>query len=152
VFEVLPSGSVHNNNTLVLDNSVAMRWLFDDGSPSDRRYAASVLDHIQETNAGVIVPYVWVYESAFVVNFYVGQGDLEWRHGTNHLNSLYDLCTVAIDKVPPAGLFEFSHVHGISSYDAAYLLLAQSQDLPIATLDKKMRRVAKKLGMAIVSI
>ena len=66
---------------------------------------------------------------------------------TRHLNALNDLCTVAIDREPPANLFDFSHTHGVSAYDAAYLIMALSQGSQITTLDKKMRQVARKLDI-----
>lgn len=146
-FETLAPGENQNGNALVLDNSVMMRWLFDDGSPADRRYAASVFQYIQASQCSVLVPYVWVYEAAFVVNYYVQQGDIEQEEGSSHLESLHDLSSVIADWHSPAVLFEFSHQHGLSAYDAAYLILARSQGIPIATLDKKMRRVAAKVDV-----
>ena len=38
---------------------------------------------------------------------------------------------------------------GLSAYDATYLLLAQKLGCPLATLDKDLRRVAKKYGVEI---
>ena len=35
--------------SLVLDNSVAMRWCFKDGSDSDLMYAEKVLDRLTDT-------------------------------------------------------------------------------------------------------
>ena len=36
-------------NSLVLDNSVAMRWCFKDGSDTDLAYAEKVLDSLSDT-------------------------------------------------------------------------------------------------------
>ena len=66
-----------------------------------------------------------------------------------HLEYLFDVCTVISDGVTPVALFEFSLQHRISTYDAAYVLLAQNQGGSLATLDKKMRGVARKLDIAI---
>jgi predicted nucleic acid-binding protein len=38
---------------------------------------------------------------------------------------------------------------GLSAYDATYLLLAQKLGCPLATLDKDLRRAAKKNSVAI---
>jgi predicted nucleic acid-binding protein len=143
------SDSTPDHGKLVVDNSVMMRWLFDDGSRSDRRYAADILETINESQCAVLVPCLWVYESAFVVNYYVERGEIEKHQGARHLSSLYDLCCVATDKQPPAVLFEFSHLNGISAYDSGYIILAQSQRLPIATLDRKMRKVSVTLGVEL---
>ena len=135
----------------MLDNSVMMRWLFDDGSTADRRYAAKVLDRLGERQGTVFAPYVWVYEAAYVVNFYVERGDMEKSAGLRHLESLHDLTSVISERQSPAKLLEFSRAHGLSAYDSAYLLLARSLNLPIATLDRKMRRTASKLGIETFS-
>ena len=39
--------------------------------------------------------------------------------------------------------------HDLTSYDAAYLELALHEGLPLATLDKDLRRAARALGVAI---
>ena len=146
-FETLEPGRITNNTELIVDNSVMMRWLFDDGSARDRRYAQKVLGRIKDDGLRVLVPYIWVYEAAFVVNYYAQEGQIDHKGAVNRLNSLSDLCTVVIDKVPPSILFDFASIHKLSTYDAAYLILARTSVCAIATLDKKMLRVAKKLGI-----
>lgn len=140
---------IDKERALVVDNSVMMRWLFDDGSPADRRYATRVLETIQAQNLQVIVPNIWVYESSFVVSYYFNQHVLPVAHARRHLEYLFDVCRVMSDGVTPAALFEASRLHRISTYDAAYVLLAQNYACSLATLDKKMRRVARKIGIAI---
>lgn len=144
-----PRKSDAEEKALVVDNSVMMRWLFDDGSPADRRYAASILEIIRAQNLQVIVPNIWVYESSFVVSYYFNQQVLLAADARRHLEYLFDVCTVIADGMTPAALFEFSQLHRISTYDAAYVMLAQNQVSALATLDKKMRRVARKLDIAI---
>lgn len=146
-FESLEPGRISNKNELVVDNSVMMRWLFDDGSARDRRYAQKVLERIKDDGLRVLVPYIWVYEAAYVVNYYAQEGKIDHKGAMNRLNSLSDLCTVVIDKVPPGILFDFASIHKLSTYDAAYLMLARTSVCAIATLDKKMLRVAKKQGI-----
>jgi hypothetical protein len=43
----------------VLDNSVAMRWLFGDGSVEDQAYADHVLQVLQDENSVAVVPGIW---------------------------------------------------------------------------------------------
>ncbi|QGM99975.1 type II toxin-antitoxin system VapC family toxin [Methylocystis parvus] len=40
--------------------------------------------------------------------------------------------------------------HGLTAYDAAYLALAQSDGLPLATLDKKMLAAARGENIAVI--
>ena len=51
---------------LVLDNSVAMRWLFADGSQADRQYANEVAALVE--TADVHVPALFVTEAANVIS------------------------------------------------------------------------------------
>lgn len=46
--------------------------------------------------------------------------------------------------------FVFKLEKQLSSYDAAYLELALRRQLPIASLDKQINRVAKELGLAVL--
>jgi predicted nucleic acid-binding protein len=39
--------------------------------------------------------------------------------------------------------------HNLSSYDASYLDLAIKKGLPLATLDKKMRKAAKSMNVEL---
>ena len=50
---------------LVVDNSVAMRWLFADGSAADRQYAGEVAALVETSE--VHVPALFVTESANVI-------------------------------------------------------------------------------------
>ncbi len=136
-------------NSLVLDNSVMMHWLFDDGSPGDQRYAKKVLDYIEAASLHVFVPHLWVHEAAFVVGYYSRQQALDLEHCMNNLNFLFDVCTVVAAKDKPAAVFEFAAANSLSAYDASYLMLAESLDCSVASLDKKMRKAARKIGRPV---
>jgi predicted nucleic acid-binding protein len=50
---------------------------------------------------------------------------------------------VTIDRSPEeAGVLALARKHGLSIYDASYLELAQRESIPLATLDKELRRAA----------
>ncbi len=137
------------DNSLVLDNSVMMRWLFDDGSPNDQRYAKKALAHIESASAQIFVPHLWIYEAAFVVGYYARQQKLDRERCMSDLNFLFDVCTVVTTRDKPAAVFEFATAHSLSAYDASYLMLADSLDCAVASLDKKMRKAAHKLGQPV---
>ena len=126
------------DNSIVVDNSVMMRWLFQDGSDSDQVYAHKVLTAIGAQALQIIVPYIWVYESAFVVEYYSSRDKLEHDQCVDQLTWLFDLCTVVRGDETPANLYKFSHTQGVSACDAAYAMLALGQSCPIATLDKML--------------
>lgn len=135
-----------HDGVLVIDNSVMMRWLFKDGSLSDQRYSKKVLTAINDNALTVIVPYLWVYESAFVTHYYVKQKSISYEDAMSRVGALFELSTVIRGKETPAQLLHAARSKGVSSYDASYLLLAGELDCPLATLDKKMRKAFKKSG------
>jgi len=151
-FESSDPGTVNSGDALVLDNSVAMRWLVASGKAADQQYAIRVRDYIQAQRLRVMVPYLWTYEAAHVAARYANLGELEYGVAANALTALHELCSIIIDREAPLALFEFADRYGVSAYDAAYLMLARSQSLPLATVDRKMRRVAKKLRITVFGV
>jgi predicted nucleic acid-binding protein len=51
----------------------------------------------------------------------------------------------AFDRLPP-----LCRKHGLSSYDATYLDLAIRQNLPLASLDDKLREAATSVGIHVL--
>ena len=147
-FEVRETGKTYAGAGLVVDNSVAMRWIISSGKPADQRYALNVRDYIQKERARVMVPYLWTYEAANVAAYYVREGELGYSVALNALHALNDVFTISIDRgETPQALFEAAESRGVTAYDASYLLLARAEGLPLATLDKKMRKVARGMGI-----
>jgi predicted nucleic acid-binding protein len=139
------------SNTIVVDNSVMMRWLFNDGTEKDIQYAKKVLNYIEVHKLKVIVPYIWVYEASFVVNFYAKKEIISHEKSIKHLDSLFDLCSVIRGEEIPSDLFVFANAHKLSTYDASYAMLAMQQKAPIATLDKDIVKASKKIDIDIFS-
>ncbi len=139
-----------NDNLLVVDNSVIMRWLFNDGSDKDQKYARKILKKIQQKNISLIVPSLWVYEAAFVVNAYVTRGAINTQQAKIKLDTLFAICKVITQGDSPINLFSFSNEFNISSYDAGYALLAQKLNCPLATLDKKLIKAVKQSGEKLI--
>ncbi len=145
----VPAALQASDSAIVVDNSVMMRWLFNDGSPSGQSRAKRVLESVSKNDQQILVPYVWVYESAFVVNFYTQKGNISRKDGAQHLKALFNLSTIVRGEELPDELYQFSSEFGLSSYDAAYILLARQVQCQIATLDKKIITVSKKLEIPV---
>ena len=137
------------SNAIVVDNSVMMRWFFNDGSEKDTQYAQKVLNHIEVSKLKVIVPYIWVYEVSFVVNFYVKKKMISYHKCIKHLDSLFDLCLVIRGEETPKDLFVFANTYNLSSYDASYVMLAIQQKASIATLDKEIVQASDNIDLNI---
>ena len=135
---------------LVVDNSVAMRWLFADGSEADRHYASEVAAMVETSE--VHVPALFVTEAANVISRALKLGVITSQECESRFD-LLNAMQASIDPMEsmhsamPLAIKAFEE--GLSAYDASYLLLAKKLGCPLATLDKDLRRAAKNCGVAI---
>lgn len=134
--------------SFVLDNSVAMRWLFGDGGPGDVAYAEMALDALKYDNA--VVPVTWRLEVANVVAKAEAKGLITEARSDAFLEMLdgvgIDMDAAASDNVFTHTL-QLARRYSLSSYDASYLEVALRLGLPLATLDGDLRKAAKKAGV-----
>jgi len=135
---------------LVIDNSVAMRWLFADGSVADRQYASEVAALVETSE--VHVPALFVTEAANVISRALKVGLISPQECESRFDVLQAM-QASVDQLEsthsamPLAIKAFEE--GLSAYDATYLILAKKLDCPLATLDKDLRRAAKNCGVAI---
>ncbi|MFA4966118.1 MAG: type II toxin-antitoxin system VapC family toxin [Thermoleophilia bacterium] len=132
----------------VLDCSVTMAWVFDD---EDDAYAAGVRDRLDGDVA--VVPAVWPLEvgNALLV---AERGKRISRAEALRFVGILHLLPIDVDATPTLaamdGLLQLAHGTGLSLCDAGYLELAATQGLPLASLDKGLRRAARQVGVALV--
>lgn len=137
-------------NAFVLDASVTIRWALLDGSEPDRSYADRILESLQDCEAWV--PALWYTEIIHVLRCAedagkIGQSELAaFVYQLGQLNINLDPTTPFAVQIAVASI---SREFKLSGYDAQYLELAKRKNLPLATLDKDMRKAAKKAGVAI---
>ena len=129
----------------VLDNSVAMRWLLESPKASDQKYAENVLKCLSEHDA--VVPNLWHLEASNVVLGAEKRGEITVGESERFINQLENL-PIHVDAMTAYQAFSrtlnLARTYKLSSYDASYLELAVREGLPIATLDKCLRKAAKK--------
>ena len=135
---------------LVVDNSVAMRWLFADGSEADRQYASEVAALVETSE--VHVPALFVTEAANVISRTLKVGVISPQEGESRFDLIKDMQASvdpmeSIHSAMPLAMKAFEE--GLSAYDATYLLLAKKLGCPLATLDNNLRRAAKNCGVPI---
>ncbi len=134
---------------VVLDASIALAWCFpDEQSPYAETVLALVLQHQD------LVPGVWPFEitNAFWVAEKRGCITKENSFATYQL---LESLTLRVDN-PPLGhilqsVLPLAREYGLSAYDAAYLELALREHLPLATLDIKLKEIAKKLDIPLAA-
>jgi len=134
----------------VLDASVTIRWALQDGSLPDRAYADMVLDSLNIASA--MVPALWYTETIHVLRCAEDDGTFGESALTGFVYQLGQL-PIHLDAASPSGVqlavAAISREFRLSGYDAQYLELARRLSLPIATLDKSLRKAAKKAGVPI---
>jgi predicted nucleic acid-binding protein len=134
--------------SFVLDNSVAMCWLLNDGRPSDVAYAAKVLESLKKTHA--VVPALWALEAANVIAKVESKGLLAEARTQAFVATLGRLNIVVDKSTATHALGETLNLarrYKLSAYDAAYLELALRDGLPLATLDADLAKAARKAGV-----
>jgi predicted nucleic acid-binding protein len=126
--------------SLVLDSSVTLAWVYSDETTAS---VSQVFDLLSQS--GAWVPQVWRLEVANVLEMGVRRKrhDGDFRDAT-----LADLAQLPVqvdgetDNQAWGATLRLAARHQLTLYDAAYLELALRRVLPLATLDKDLRRAA----------
>ena len=130
----------------VLDNSVTMRWCFENTSTPD---AEEVLEQLL-VGQQAHVPVLWLYEVVSVLSKAQRSASITADKVHGFLEDLRSLDIRVEDE-------SFDHIFGdvhrlaiereLSGYDAAYLELAIRKGLPLATLDEDLQKAARAAGV-----
>ncbi|MCK5579966.1 MAG: type II toxin-antitoxin system VapC family toxin [Candidatus Omnitrophica bacterium] len=99
----------------------------------------------------IVVPCLWVYEVTNTLTTSVRRNKLSVAE-THHLINDIQLLPIEFDKPTIEDMFSIFNIaneHKLSAYDAAYIELALRTNTPIASFDKDVIKVAKKLGIKI---
>jgi predicted nucleic acid-binding protein len=130
----------------VLDASVTLAWFFEDElSPQTE----SVLDRLAEDHA--VVPAVWELEVANALLVSERRGRLT-EFQTAHFVELLSTLPINVDLTPPpmTATLAVGRRHGLSSYDAAYLIQAERDGIALATRDGGLRAAAEAAGVPLL--
>jgi predicted nucleic acid-binding protein len=123
--------------SFVLDASVALAWVLpDEGSP----YADELLERL--IAEGAVVPPIWPLEIGNVLLLALRRGRIrqdEFEAMVERLGRLPVEIDIEATDHSLAGVLLLAAQLGLTTYDAAYLDLAQRRNLPLATLDKRLR-------------
>lgn len=134
--------------SFVLDNSVAMRWFFGDGTSQERAYAGKVLDGMKEVCA--YVPGIWGLEVANVIAQAEAKALVTEARSGAFLEMLTEL-DIEVDSGTSmhalGSTLQFARRYRLSAYDASYLELALRAGVPLATLDHDLQKAATKAGV-----
>lgn len=131
--------------SFVLDASLAASWFLpDEASPATN----ALLDRLLESEA--LTPSLFRHEMRNLML-------LAQRRGRMSRAKLRDVivelgATPVRDRGPgdDAEIIDLAIKHDLTAYGAAYLALAIAEDLPLATLDKKLATAARAENIALL--
>lgn len=134
----------------VLDNTVTMAWCFTEEATE---FTKTLLSRLSNLTDSAVVPALWLYEVANVVELAVRKGRMPGEKGLAFLESLADL-PIEVENPSRRQVFvavrTLAGQHQLTAYDAAYLELAIRHNLPIASLDRALSRAALAAGLSSV--
>jgi predicted nucleic acid-binding protein len=133
--------------TLVIHCSMTMAWYFkDEATP----YTNSVRASLASERA--VVPSLWPLEVANVLLMSERRKRSNPTRAAKWLRYLSAL-PIFVDGETASRTFHvilnLARSHGLTTYDAAYLELAQRRGIPLASLDRDLRRAAEAVGVAL---
>jgi predicted nucleic acid-binding protein len=128
----------------VIDASMAVAWLIpEEFSDQADAVVASI------ANACVVPTLFW-----FEVRNILGMAERRGRIGAGSaLIAMERLRRLPVDDAgagSDSAILLLSASHALSGYDAAYLSLALSRNLPVATLDRKLAAAVRKEGLVVL--
>lgn len=129
---------------LVLDCSIVLAWAFSDELSGEADRAMTLA-----AERGLVVPAIWWYEIRNVLVMGERRGRIEPESSRAVLAALAELNPVRDFEHHDATIMDVARSYGLSVYDAAYVEVARRLALPLATLDKSLRRAA---GMAAIEL
>jgi predicted nucleic acid-binding protein len=126
----------------ILDCSVAVAWRLDD---EDCDYSRSVLQSLK--HAVAIVPSLWHLEMSNTFYFAKKRNRVTTIQIAAFFGMLDGLAieTREVDMTKQH-MFALSQEHDLTVYDACYLNLCLTYNLPLATLDKKLAKALLDAG------
>jgi predicted nucleic acid-binding protein len=128
-----------------------LKWFLED--ETDRVYSLAILRSLSEENRPV-VPWLWYYEIANALLIQVHRKRLPFDAVEIFLG-LIDEMPIDIDAADKRVILQLPHLarrYNLTSYDAAFLELAQRLQIPLASSDQQLVRAAKEGGITLLAI
>jgi len=136
--------------TLVLDSSVTLAWFFRDEQTDA---VLEVLGTI--SRSGAVVPSLWRIEVANALQTAIRRGriDVGYRDASIADLAIMDIVVDAeSDRQVWSTTLNLADRFRLTLYDAVYLELAHRLALPLAALDRQLRKAAGGLGLTLLGI
>jgi predicted nucleic acid-binding protein len=117
-------------------------------------YASQVLSYLLQSQECVaIVPWLWYYEVMNSLSVIRRVKKVPRAKVTEFLNLIKNFPIVIDEEIADLtsyNLLDLSEEYNLSAYDAAYFDLAMRRGLPLATLDRALRKAAENAGVPLM--
>lgn len=127
---------------IVCDASVALAWLLEERAPE---WVTEFWDALAERQARIRVPTLFWLEVGNRAVRTLGVTDATVLEAFVRLEALA-FETIEMDRPLRLMAVQLARQHRLSIYDAVYLALATTADLPLATLDGRLADAATEMG------
>lgn len=127
---------------VISDASVALAWLLDEAAPA---WVKAFREAVADGRIGVRVPALFWLEVGNRLTRRLDVADDQVLEGFVRMEAL-GLQTVDIDRPLRLMAVHLARRFELTTYDAVYLALAVTADLPLATLDGRLGAAAMELG------
>lgn len=133
----------------VADASITLAWCLPGEATA---FTDSLLHRLRTTS--LVVPAIWPFEIANVLVVGQRRGRLEADEAAQCLRFLRSL-PIDVEESGDLGaltsLVALAISHGLSAHDAAYLDVALTRGLPLATLDGQLQAAAHGAGVVLAT-
>jgi predicted nucleic acid-binding protein len=134
--------------SFVLDCSVTVAWCFEDEADPA---VDALLDGLKAR--GAVVPSLWPLEITNVLLQAERRGRITMAAVDGRL-AAFEALPITVDTASwprmGAAVLALARLHGLTTYDAAYLEIAMRQHLPLATRDKALKRACAAVGVVVL--
>lgn len=131
--------------SFVLDASIAASWALEPEGPP----LADIAEH-QLDRAGAVVPAIWSLEIRNALLMAERRGRISEADVFGAVNSLAHM-HIEIDRFQDADeVLAVARRFRLTTYDAAYLELAQRRSIPLASLDRALVAAARDAGVKLL--
>lgn len=135
----------------ILDASAALPWCFKD----EASQALNALLFRLTTGEPAVVPAHWAIEVGNALLMAIRRTRIPYEDVVEFLTDLTSL-PIELDRTETnlirVSILPLAEKHKLTLYDAAYLELALRLNLPLATLDRELRKAAKLESIPLIAI
>jgi predicted nucleic acid-binding protein len=138
---------------VIIDNSVVIRWFHPSGTREDVAQADKILGSLETGHITPVAPFILTMEFPNVLHTLARRGELKGNieSALMHFEHLsFEIIGTEFNaQLYIQALSQICSLYEISAYDAAYLELAIRMDYPLLTLDKRLKKAAKKAAIDV---